>query len=461
MAHSLVRIKGSMVNVPHLIEPTSFASILEYVNQRIEGNADIIPQTASMDSGELSGRYVPDTQTGIMHISGPLTYRTNGWEAFCGGTSYEMLKDQMEYFVSKGAKTVAMMVDSGGGEAHGMMDSANYLRKLADDNGIKIVAYVDGMSASAAYGISCIADEIVMSSDSQVGSIGVLIQLMNNSKMLEKAGVERTFITAGKDKVPFADDGSFTEGFIERLQTQVDALYEGFTGHVATHRSLNIQAVKDTEANVFMSEEALALGLADKVMTVEEFYDYLADFAQSNIEGTDMGMKDAFKFMNKEDKAEMAKLEELQAQLTAEVEQRTTLETELSTVRGLMKESADTLMASTSRISELEAQLEGFKTAQAEAEKAAADLIVTQRKAALADVVPEAEVESYLTNMSAMDESAFTFMVGQLAATKNARAESFKAVGSEGVEEDPTPLTAADKIRLAGIEAARAMAKRG
>lgn len=454
MAHSLVRIKGSMVNVPHLIEPSSFASILEYVNQRIEGNADITPQTASMDSGELSGRYVPDTQTGIMHISGPLTYRTTGWEAFCGGTSYEMLKDQMEYFVAKGAKTVAMMVDSGGGEAHGMMDSANYLRKLADDNGIKIVAYVDGMSASAAYGISCIANEIVMSSDSQVGSIGVLIQLMNNSKMLEKAGIERTFITAGKDKVPFADDGSFTEGFIERLQTQVDALYEGFTGHVATHRALDIQSVKDTEANVFMSEEALALGLADKVMTVEEFYDYLADVAQSNIEGTDMGMKDAFKFMNKEDKAEMAKLEELQAQLTAEVEQRTTMATELTAAVTKLTEAS-------SLIETLNAQLEGFKTAQAEAEKAAADLIVTQRKAALADVVPEAEVESYLTNMSAMDEGAFSFMVGQLAATKNARAESFKAVGTEGAEEDTTPLTAADKIRLAGIEAARAIAKRG
>lgn len=454
MAHSLVRIKGSMVNVPHLIEPSSFASILEYVNQRIEGNADITPQTASMDSGELSGRYVPDTQTGIMHISGPLTYRTTGWEAFCGGTSYDMLKDQMEYFVAKGAKTVAMMVDSGGGEAHGMMDSANYLRKLADDNGIKIVAYVDGMSASAAYGISCIADEIVMSSDSQVGSIGVLIQLMNNSKMLEKAGIERTFITAGKDKVPFADDGSFTEGFIERLQTQVDALYEGFTGHVATHRALDIQSVKDTEANVFMSEEALALGLADKVMTVEEFYDYLADVAQSNIEGTDMGMKDAFKFMNKEDKAEMAKLEELQAQLTAEVEQRTTMATELTAAVTKLTEAS-------SLIETLNAQLEGFKTAQAEAEKVAADLIVTQRKAALADVVPEAEVESYLTNMSAMDEGAFSFMVGQLAATKNARAESFKAVGTEGAEEDTTPLTAADKIRLAGIEAARAIAKRG
>lgn len=452
MAHSLVRIKGSMVNTPHLIEQTSFASLMDYVNQRIKGDADLLPVEKEI-SVSLADRYVPDTKTGVMHITGPLTYRTSGWEAMCGGTSYEMLKEQMEYFVAKGAKTVGMMVDSGGGEAHGMMDSANYIRKLADDNGIKIIAYVDGMSASAAYGISCIADEIVMSSDSQVGGIGVLIQLMNNSKALEKNGYERTFITAGKDKVPFAADGSFTEEFINRLQDQVDTLYESFTSHVATHRSMDIQAVKNTEANVFLSNEALELGLADKVMTVEEFYDYMADSAQNRIEG-DMNFKDAFKLTSKEDKAEMAKLDELQAQLDQQAGAHAELQTQLAAAAGQLTEATDLIATLTS-------QLEGFKTAAADAERAAAELLVTQRKAALAEVVPEAEVESYLTNMSAMDEGAFTFMVGQLAATKNARAESFKAVGTEGAEEDPTPLTSADKIRLAGIEAARAIAKRG
>lgn len=442
MAHSLMRIKGSLVNTPHLIEQNSFNSIMDYVNQRIKGNVDVTPK-ASSDSTDYRSRYVSDSATGVMHISGPLTYRTSGWEALCGGTSYEMLKGQMEYFVEAGAKTVAMMVDSGGGEAHGMMDSANYLRKLADDNGIKIIAYVDGMSASAAYGISCIADEIVMSSDSQVGSIGVLIQLYNDSKALEMQGYERTFITAGKDKVPFAADGSFTEAFINRLQTSVDTLYEGFTSHVAQHRSLDISVVKGTEANVFLSDEAISLGLADKVMTIEEFYNYLADVAQNNIEGTDMGMKDAFKFINKEDKAEMAKLDELQALLSAEQEARGVAEA--------------TLASYAEQLTSLTTQLEGFKEAQALAEKAAADAIVAQRKAALAEVVPVAEVENYLTNMSSMDEGAFTFMVGQLKAVKDARAESFTAVGEEGVEEDDTPVSTTEAIRLAGVERAKAL----
>lgn len=448
MAHSLVRIKQKLVNTPHLIEQESFNSIMEYVNQRIEGNAEIFAPEVSAPV-EHAHRYVEETRTGVMHINGSLTYRTSGWEAFCGGTSYEMLKEQMEYFVSVGAKTVTMMVDSGGGEAHGMMDSANYIRKLADDNGINIVAYVDGMSASAAYGISCIADEIVMSADSQVGSIGVLIQLMNDSKALEKAGYERTFITAGKDKVPFAKDGSFTDAFIERLQTQVDALYEGFTTHVSTHRSLDLSAVKGTEANVFMAEEAIALGLADKVMTVEEFYDYVADVAKTNIEGTDMDLKSAFKLRSKEDTAEMAQLDELKAALETEQTARANADAALAVQATQMQAAADAIAA-------LTAELGTFKEAQAAAAKAAADALVAARTAALAEVVPTAEVETYMTNMSSLDEGAFTFMVGQLKAVKDARAEEFKPAGEEGAEVEDTPKSALDVIREAGVAAAKA-----
>lgn len=450
-AHSLARIKRSLVNTPHLIEQCSFDSIMEYVNQRIEGSAEIVAPQADSD-GDHGHRYVSDTATGVMHINGPLTYRTSGWEALCGGTSYEMLKDQMEYFVANGAKTVAMLVDSGGGEAHGMMDSANYVRKLADDNGIKIIAYVDGMSASAAYGFSCISDEIVMSSDSQVGSIGVLIQLMNNSKQLAMNGIERSFITAGADKVPFGEDGAFTDSFKERLQEQVDTLYESFTGHVAMHRNIDINSVKATEANVFMSTDALTLGLADKVMTVEEFYNYLADEAQNNIEDIGMGMKDAFKFGTKEDKAEMTKLEELQTLLKVEQEATATAKTELAAHITQLAESE-------SAIAELTSKLAEFQTAQAEALEAAAIAKTNARHSAIAEWVPEAEVESYMSHMGSLPEESFTFMVGQLKAVHEAKVAGFKAIGEDGAEDEKedVPVSTTEAIRIAGIERAKAL----
>lgn len=457
--HSLFRIKRELLNTPHLIEPQSFNAILDYVNKRNDGEATIVsPEAANWDDvdGDYSSRYVEDTRTGVMSVTGPLTYKTSGWEAMCGGTSYEMLKGQMEYFVEKGAKTVVMMVDSGGGQAHGMMDSANYIRRLADENGIKIISYVDGMSASAAYGISCISDEIVMSADSQVGSIGVLIQLYNDSKALEMKGYERTFITAGKDKVPFDKDGAFTEAFIDRLQTQVDMLYEGFTSHVAEHRGMDIGAVKGTEANVFMSQEAITLGLADKVMTVEEFYEYLADYAQSNLEGTEMGgsLRDAFKLNNKEDKAEMATIQELEAQLASEQTARVTADAALATALTELTTLKGTVEALTTELGEFRAKAEADR-------EAAAQAALDARRAKLAEAVPAAEVDTYMTNMASLDDTAFNFMADKLLADKAARAEGFKAVGSEGAELDEDGGgDAVEAIRLAGIARAKAMAAR-
>ena len=149
----------------------------------------------------------------------------------------------------------------------------------------------------------------------------------------------------------------------------------------------------------------------------------------------------------------MAKLDELQTLLETEQTARATAETTLVTLTTQLGDAQTAIAALTT-------QLEGFKEAQALAEKAAADAVVATRKAALSEVVPEAELETYLTNMSAMDEGAFTFMVGQLKAVKDARADGFKAVGEEGVEEEDVPVTGVEAIRQAGIEAARARAGR-
>lgn len=445
MAHSLVRIKGSLTNTPHLIDQNSFNSVMEYVNKRIEGNVDITQkEMASWGDvdGDFSSRYHDDIKTGVMHISGPLTYKTSGWEAFCGGTSYEMLKGQMEYFAEKGAKTVAMLVDSGGGQAHGMMDSANYMRKLADDAGIKIVAYVDGISASAAYGISCIADEIVMSADSQTGSIGVLIQLYNDSKYLEKIGYERTFITAGANKVPWDAEGKFTESFISGLQEQVDTLYEGFTSHVAAHRSLSVEAVKATEAGVFMAQQSVELGLADSIMTAEEFHEYLSTYAENNLEGTEM--RNLFKLNKQEDQTEMAQLEEMQAAL-AQKEALLSASQEAVTALGAQ------LAAHTSNLEALTAKLEALEGEKAQAK-------ADSRKASLAAQVPADQLEASLTAYAALDDASFSFMVGQLKAGKDARAAAMAEVGGEG-QDSEAPVVEADateSIRQAGIEAAKA-----
>ena len=287
MAHKLPRLSKSLLDKPQLITAAKFQEIAEilesrellksYQKEEAFFDLDDTPQTDPLQTtvGE---------SVGILRVEGPLTYKPTMWEALCGGVSYTGLLKQMQEFVDQGKKTVLMQVDSPGGQAYRMMFTARELRRMADENDIKLVAYVDGMMASAGMGLGAAAHEIVVNPEAEAGSIGVVISLSNNSKQLEKEGIERTFITAGASKVPFEDDGSFREGFLAELQDNVDDLYTKFTQHVADMRNIDVQAVRDTEAKMFKAEKALEIGLVDKIMEETEFYIYLAETSSAQSE---------------------------------------------------------------------------------------------------------------------------------------------------------------------------------
>lgn len=451
--HALMRIKAKLENTPHLIDQSSFNQIMDYIKTRADVSPNVKPEAWYDDDDDRPSKpidphakyYNKDTKTAVMHIDGPLTAKNTGWEAFCGGTSYEGLKRQMEAFVSYGATTVAMIQDSGGGEAHGMMDSANYVRKLATDNGIRLISYVDGMSASASYGWSCVADEIIMSADSQVGSIGVLIQLYNNSKQLEMNGIERTFITAGKDKVPYDKDGKFTEAFTGKLKEQVDVLYEAFTSHVADHREMSQDDVKSTEANVFLAKDAIKLGLADRIMTVEEFHSYLATpVVSTKADATAIGTLNARHTLTTEEVQKKMDIEELKTAMKAQ-------ETQLSALAGNVTALTASLTAKSADLDKALAEIEGYKTAELTSRQ-------ESRKASLSAVLPEDQVGANLTALAGLDDASFKVVVGSMKANKDALAASFKELGGEGAqleqeeqaqEQGEDPITKAALARIA------------
>jgi ClpP class serine protease len=443
MAHELARLRSKLFDTPLLVETKSFESILNYLDKRCEGTVEVNKEAAEEYSmhGTL---YYKDNGLGVININGPLTNKSTGWEAFCGGTSYESIKEDFEALLEEGAKTVAFIVESGGGEAYGMMDTGNYLRRLADENGVKIVSYIDGLSASAAYGLTAISDEIISNKSSEIGSIGVLIRLMNDSKALEKEGYERTFITAGDEKIPFAADGSFRKEFIDDLQYKVDTLYQEFVEYVAEHRNISIEAVRNTQAKTFLAGDAVRLGLADKLMTQEEFYSYLSGEAQNNVNGS--SMKDRiFKFTKSEDKSEMTQLADMQSQLEA-------LTTELSTAQlavaelASAKEAFATLQSAlTEKETALAAALDQVKQMEAVREQMKAQ----ERTDKLSAVMAADKVEAVQASLATLSDEAFETVLAGFAQQKQALEASdlMQELGGEGGEPEAKTQDE-DKARL-------------
>ena len=177
----------------------------------------------------------------------------------------------------RAVNSVVLVMDSPGGEAGGMKATADAVAAVRN-GGKRVIAVVDDMAASAAYGIASAADEIWISQTSTLGSIGVVLVHMDHSGELQLAGVRPTIIKAGAKKATGNPFQALSQDDIAELAGLVAQHYDAFLKTVADGRGrkLTAKAARATEAAVFVGQDAIARGLADRMGTVEEAVSYLA-----------------------------------------------------------------------------------------------------------------------------------------------------------------------------------------
>ena len=435
MAGKLLRLTQKIVNKPQLMYAPSLEGVLQILTDRNNGVEVELAIGGGRERKVEELCYMPETQVGVLSVDGPLTYLE--YEPMCGAapSSYQKLSAEFAAMVKAGAKTVVLDVDSPGGEAYACFETAKSIRKMADDAGVKILAYVDGLAASAAYGLSCIADEIIMNPMAEVGSVGVVVGLTNYSEAEKKFGMKRTFVYAGASKIPYDADGNFTEAFLTDIQAKVDELYGEFVNHVADARKLSVETVKGTEAKVFTATKALELGLADAVMTVEEFHDYLATYNK----GDNMSIKSRL-FSLSANGEEMTKLAELEAQVASLTAELATNVEAVATLSAENEKLAEALAGAEAARAELQTKIDEVEQAALAAEQAAAEAAKLAaeeaRKAKLVDAVGAEKAEALFASLSVLDDASFESVVGTFAEAKTAVDNSVlfqeQGIGSDG-----------------------------
>lgn len=369
-----------------------------------------------------------DGTTGYLDVTGTLVAKHDDFNACMGFTSYEKLYSQFEKQVSMGIEKVVLNVDSGGGEARTAFEMADQFKALAVENNIPIYAYVDGLSASAAFLWSSIADEIVARPDSEIGSVGVVVQLVNNSKMLENKGITRKFITYGENKVPFDDSGEFTAKFIQSIQEKVNKTGIQFNKFIARNRNMQVEDVIATQAEVFDTEDALKVGFIDKVMTKSEFYEnYLP--SKSNMKS--MYFLQSEENMTKNVELNADELQELKTQLataTETKEQLTTSLAELQAEYNITKEQLEVMKVELAEVKEAKETLEAEKV------KAELDARVAQRTAKLEASLGKdnEQVATLLASTQTLSDEQFDVIAKSLEVKQETQEKQFAEIGGEG-----------------------------
>lgn len=421
----LLRLTSILYNTPHLMLPASLERVFTYLDDR-NNHAELAVQLEKKPK-DRNVQYVAETQVGVISVNGPLTYIE--YEAMCGeqNSSYQQIVDDFDKLCSMGAKTIVMDVDSPGGMAYGMTETGRYLRKKADERGIQLVAYVDGLSASAAFGLSVAAHEIIANPDAELGSVGVVVKLRNMNKAMNNAGVEDTYIYAGDSKIPFKEDGSFREDFLSDIQYKVDALYQQFTEYVADMRGIDVGVVKSTQAKVLLAQDAIKLGFADKVMTREDFSNYLADLVEKPMR---------FSFKSKGENKNMTTDvigQEAVAALQADFEATVAKNSELVAALTAQNEAFEAAQAQAAELQKaVAAAQEQIAQMQATAAKEASD----KRLAALQAVVDQDQAAALHVSLAALDDKAFATVVGSLQSKVVEEEKAFAEKGVTGGDAD-------------------------
>ena len=164
---------------------------------------------------------------------------------------------------------VLLRLENAGGlvTEHGL--AASQLTRLRA-KGLRLTVAVDKVAASGGYLMAVVADQIIAAPFAVVGSIGVVAQLPNFHRVLERHGVDYELHTAGDYKRTLTLFGENTDAGREKLRQQLEDTHGLFKDFIHEFRpGLDLDRVATGE--YWHGTQALALGLIDAIQTSDDF----------------------------------------------------------------------------------------------------------------------------------------------------------------------------------------------
>ena len=191
-------------------------------------------------------------------------YSFGGWV-----TGYNYIRSQLNMaLMDDDVKGIVFDVNSGGGQVAGcfeLVDDIYASRQVKPS-----VAIIDASCYSAAYAIASAATKMIITPSGGAGSVGVVATHFDFSKAMDDYGVKVTFIYSGDHKVDGNPYETLPKEVVANMQKEIDAIRKIFVDTVARNRSMESQAVFDTQAQCYSASEALALGLVDEINAPNE-----------------------------------------------------------------------------------------------------------------------------------------------------------------------------------------------
>ena len=197
-----------------------------------------------------------------------------------------------EYTGDKSIKAIVLRVDSPGGAVAPSQEIYEEVKKAVAKK--KVVVSMGSVAASGGYYISAPATKIIANPGTLTGSIGVIMEIPNIEKLMDKIGIRTEVIKSGRHKDIASAFRSMGKEEREILQGVMDNVHEQFIRAVSEGRKMKVEELrKIADGRIFTGEQAKTYGLVDELGTLEDAIKIAADLA---------GMKEEPEVVSKKDK---------------------------------------------------------------------------------------------------------------------------------------------------------------
>ncbi len=259
------------------------SDVKEELRERLELDEDddlTFTNIADVVASDDLGKKV-DEEVAVYYAYGEINEsRGMGFNQEHSITTKETLTDLQKLRKDDDVKAVVIRVNSPGGSAYASEQIWHEIQLLRAEK--PVVISMGGMAASGGYYISCGANKIFAEPMTLTGSIGIFGMIPDASELLtEKLGLSFDVVKTNAMSDFGAMGRPFNASESAKMQSYINRGYELFTGRVAGGRGMAQDSVKAiAEGRVWTGEQALKIGLVDKLGNLDDAIEAAAKLAE-------------------------------------------------------------------------------------------------------------------------------------------------------------------------------------
>lgn len=137
--------------------------------------------------------------------------------------------------VANASDEIVVRLESPGGYVHSYGLAASQLARIREKQ-IPLTICVDKVAASGGYMMACLANKIIAAPFAILGSIGVVANVPNFHRVMQKNNVDYLEMTAGEYKRTLTMLGAVTEKGKAKFQNQLEEVHGLFKDHIKKYR---------------------------------------------------------------------------------------------------------------------------------------------------------------------------------------------------------------------------------